>query len=516
MFNKYDLELFEQKGIALEIIEKQLRFFKKGFPFMDIKRASTVGDGIIRLDDNAAKQFAAQYESKIENLQICKFVPASGAASRMFKHLYEFISSYTGLQSERELLFNEQGFNTVGNFLIHIHKFAFYDDLNARMFATRGIDIDTAKDKADYVHIVSLLLNEDGLNYGNLPKGLLKFHKYPDCVRTPLEEHLVEGANYGCDADRIVQLHFTVSPEHRVGFIQHFVEVKEKYEKQFNLKFEMQFSEQQPNTDTIAVDIYNQPFRNHDKSLAFRPGGHGALIENLNSIDADIIFIKNIDNVVPCPLKPTTFLYKKALAGVLLHYQAQIFSYLEKTETGCDTDLIHEINTFLYKDLCTKLPETFSSETKEEKLAILRKKLNRPIRVCGMVPNEGEPGGGPFWATNNDGSMSLQVVETSQIDLTNPEKLDIVRLSTHFNPVDLVCGVRDYKGKKFNLPDFIDENTGFISLKSKDGVDLKALELPGLWNGSMSDWNTIFVEVPLVTFNPVKTVNDLLRPQHQV
>ena len=362
--------------------------------------------------------------------------------------------------------------------------------------------------------MVSALLETAGLNYGALPKGLLKFHKYPEGPRTPMEEHLAEGALYAAGKSGKVNVHFTVSTEHRELFKKLVTEKVDDFAKRYGVNYYITFSEQKPSTDTIAADMDNQPFRDNGK-LLFRPGGHGALIENLNDLDADIIFIKNIDNVVPDRLKADTVTYKKLIAGVLVTLQKQVFEYLTLLDSGKYThDQIMEMLQFLQKKLFCKNPET--KDLEDSVLAIyLKNKFNRPMRVCGMVKNVGEPGGGPFLAYNSDGTISLQILESSQIDMDDLEKKEMFEKGTHFNPVDIVCAVRDYKGHKFDLVKYVDKATGFISYKSKNGKDLKALELPGLWNGAMSDWNTVFVEVPLSTFNPVKTVNDLLREQHQ-
>ena len=358
------------------------------------------------------------------------------------------------------------------------------------------------------------MLEGAGLNYGALPKGLLKFHRYANGVRTPLEEHLVEGALYAAGKTGQVNVHFTVSTEHKALFSQLVEEKVAEYAKKYGVSFNVSFSEQKPSTDTLAADMENKPFRDNGK-LVFRPGGHGALIENLNDLDADIVFIKNIDNVVPDRLKGDTVTYKKLLAGVLVTLQQQAFQYLKLLDGGhYSHDQLETIIRFVQQQLrCRK--EDIKDLEDADLVIYLRKKLNRPMRVCGMVKNVGEPGGGPFLAYNPDGTVSLQILESSQIDMKDPEKKAMFEQGTHFNPVDLVCAIRDYKGNKFNLLDYVDKATGFISYKSKNGKDLKALELPGLWNGSMSDWSTVFVEVPLSTFNPVKTVNDLLREQHQ-
>ena len=378
-----------------------------------------------------------------------------------------------------------------------------------------GQQINALLSEHNYKAVVSNLLESAGLNYGALPKGLLKFHRYADGVRTPLEEHLVEGALYAAGKTGEVNVHFTVSTEHRALFEKLVAAKAAEYEAKYGTTYHISFSEQKPSTDTVAADMENKPFRDKDGKLLFRPGGHGALIENLNDLDADIVFIKNIDNVVPDRLKADTVTYKKLLAGVLVTLQKQAFEYLELLDGGhYSHEQLETIIRFVQQQL--RCRRTDLKELEDADLVIyLRKKLNRPMRVCGMVKNVGEPGGGPFLAYNPDGTISLQILESSQIDMNDPEKKAMFEKGTHFNPVDLVCAVRDYKGNKFDLLKHVDKATGFISYKSKNGKDLKALELPGLWNGSMSDWNTVFVEVPLSTFNPVKTVNDLLREQHQ-
>ena len=366
----------------------------------------------------------------------------------------------------------------------------------------------------DFEKILNYLLTENGLNYGNLPKGLLKFHKYKTGERTPSEEHLAEGAMYAKTGNNVF-IHFTVSPEHQALFEKHIEEIKVDYENRFEIKIHIKFSIQKPSTDTIAVDLHNQPFRNEDGTILFRPGGHGALIENLNDIDADIIFVKNIDNVVPDRLKAETVKYKKALGGLLKEKQTQIFNFTEKLQNDTSEETINIVKTFAENELYITLDNTFETKTNSEKARYLISKLNRPLRVCGMVKNEGEPGGGPFFVKKESGSVSLQIVESAQIDTENTEKAKIVKEATHFNPVDLVLAVKDFKGNKFDLKKYIDPKTGFISQKSKNGKELKALELPGLWNGAMANWNTLFVEVPISTFNPVKVINDLLRDTHQ-
>jgi len=505
MLNEKDLEQLKKRGISEAQIEEQLKCFENGFPYLELQAAASLEKGIMAIDSELATVYATTWEQYLEeDNSILKFVPASGAASRMFKDLFEFIDAEYNVPTS--------GFEK--DFFAHIQYFAFYADLNAACQKSLGKDIKALMTEGNYKGIVSLLLNSDGLNYGNLPKGLLKFHNYTDGARTPMEEHLVEGALYAANKSGDVKVHFTVSSEHRALFESLLASKKGDYEQTFEVKYDISFSEQKTSTDTVAADSENQPFRDKGE-LLFRPGGHGALIENLNDIDADVIFVKNIDNVVPDNVKEATILYKKVLAGVLVSIQIKAHEYLNLLDSGkYSQDELIDIVYFLQNELCTKNPAL--KELEDSELALyLKHKLNRPIRVCGMVRNVGEPGGGPFIAKNNDGTWSLQILESSQIDMKDSAKVEMLKNSTHFNPVDLVCAVKDYKGNKFDLTKYVDKKTGFISLKSKSGKELKALELPGLWNGAMSDWNTIFVEVPIETFNPVKTVNDLLRKEHQ-
>ena len=507
MLTNEDKLFLQSKGISEEKVEAQLQSFKTGFPFLKLYAAASVDNkGILAPTDEEKKCYLKKWDEYLEGQgKVLKFVPASGAASRMFKNVFEF------LDGESDTPDND----FMKKFFAEIHNFAFYADLNAACKECYGKDIDTLVAEGEYKKVVAALLKDAGLNYGKLPKGLLKFHQYGDTSRTPLEEHLVEGALYAKGKEGKVNVHFTVSPEHRQLFQALAIEKSKDYAGEFGVEYNISFSEQKASTDTIAVDMNNEPFRQDDGKPLFRPGGHGALIENLNDLDADVIFIKNIDNVVPDRLKGDTVEYKKLIAGVLVNLQEKVFGYLKLLDSGTYTHAqLQEMILFLQHDLACRNPELKNLEDSE--LAIyLKKKFNRPIRVCGMVKNVGEPGGGPFLAYNPDGTISLQILESSQIDKDNAEYLNMFKNGTHFNPVDLVCAVKNYKGEKFDLTKYVDKNTGFISYKSKNGKDLKALELPGLWNGAMSDWNTVFVEVPLATFNPVKTVNDLLRPQHQ-
>ncbi|MBO7118537.1 MAG: DUF4301 family protein [Bacteroidales bacterium] len=463
-----------------EKIQKEIERFKVGFPWMDIVAPATPGKGIAVLD--AAKQEEAiSYAAKAKADGRCKFVPASGAASRMFKDIF------AGLNEPND---------AVRTLAANIQRFAFYDPA-----------LFEGKNPAEVV------LGDDGLGYGSKPKGVIRFHRYPDGeCRTAFAEHLVEGQDYMREPDGQVHLTVTISPEHRPLFEAALAEVKDAYEKRYGVKYDVRFTYQDPATDTVAVDNDNKPFLKDDGSMLFRPAGHGALIYNLNDVAEELVSIKNIDNVAHESLLPLTARYKRVLMGCCLKLRDTIFALLEQFDKGATPELCDKAEAFLRDELCVELP---ACKDQAERASLIRAKLNRPVRVCGMVKNLGEPGGGPFIIRGKDGSTSLQILESVQIDKNNPEACAALAAATHFNPVDLVCCLKDYKGRKFNLLDYVDQDAGFISSKSFQGRELKALELPGLWNGAMSDWNTAFVEVPVETFNPVKVVLDLLRPAHQ-
>lgn len=514
IFTAKDISQIANRGSDLQTVEQQIEKFIKGFPFSNLQKAATIGDGVLKLDEKELDALKAFYNRKAQLKKVLKFVPASGAASRMFQILFNFLEeSQDGKKSLDELL-ADKSFNSVSNFLSNITKFAFFNSLEDAL-SKDGMSIENTLEKKKYAAIIDYLLNENGLDYGLLPKGLLEFHRYYDVSRLAMEEHLVEGAFYSRSENDRALLHFTVSPEHMEKFKIQLKQVQNIYEKKFGISYDVNFSTQKESTDTIAVDMDNKPFREKDGSLLFRPGGHGALIENLNELDAEIIFIKNIDNIVPDRLKEPTILYKKALGGLLLKLQESTFKYLNELEKMNENGPLDPIIEFARESLNINLPANFNKKTFDDQKEFLFNHLNRPIRVCGMVKNEGEPGGGPFWVKNTKGETSLQIVESSQVDADNADQLNIMKSATHFNPVDLVCSIKNYKNEKFDLHKYVDPETGFISVKSKDGKKLKAQELPGLWNGAMANWITVFVEVPIVTFNPVKTVNDLLREQHQ-
>ena len=499
MLTQQDLKQLAQKGISEQQIETQLGQFKTGFPFLKLEAAAAIGRGIVAPAKDEGKKFVEAWQRyKAAGKRVVKFVPASGAASRMFKDVFAFVDAD---YDKPTTPFEEKYFDNIA-------KFAFYDELDAVCQKNEGKGIKALKAEGNYKAVAANMLKAEGLNYGQLPKGLLLFHNYPEGPRTPMEEHLVEGALYAASNGE-ANVHFTVSHEHMELFKAKVAQKVDYFAQKFGIHYDITFSEQKPSTDTVAANPDGTPFRNSDGSLLFRPGGHGALIENLNEIDADVIFVKNIDNVVPDRLKTDTVIWKQIIAGVLVTLQQKAFEYLRILDEGATEAQLAEMAKFVREQLCT------DPKGQKEDADYLRRKLNRPMRVCGVVKNVGEPGGGPFLTYNQDGTVSLQILESSQIDKSNKEYMDMFTQGTHFNPVDLVCAVKDYKGQPFNLPDYVDVTTGFISQKSKSGKELQALELPGLWNGAMSNWSTVFVEVPLSTFNPVKTVNDLLRNQHQ-
>jgi len=515
MLQQDDLNQIKKKGITLKTLENQLNHFRLGFPFIRLLRPAIQSDGIITFSEEKKNELIRFFEELAPSLRVIKFVPASGAASRMFKNLFEFRESLMTGKGIPESYFSDTGFNSVYTFFQNIHRFAFYHDLQDSL-EKEGKTIEMSLAEKEFAPILDHLLNGVGLNYSALPKALLAFHNYEDGPRAAMEEHLVEAAHYTMDRNGVSKIHFTVSPEHIWKFDEKIAAVREKYETRFRTRLDIHHSIQKSSTDTIAVDEDNLPFRNPDGTLLFRPAGHGALLANLNEQDVDVLFIKNIDNIVPDRLKAPTIENKKLIGGYLLHIRQRIFDFLKMVESGNATgEKIREMASFAASRNLVSLSAKFEHQAEETQCSILARELNRPIRVCGMVRNEGEPGGGPFWVTDPNGKPSLQIVESSQVNMNDEGQTAIFRASTHFNPVDLVCCTIDYKGNPFDLQDFVDESTGYISLKSSGGRTLKAQELPGLWNGSMAGWITLFVEVPLITFNPVKTINDLLRDVHQ-
>jgi len=494
LFSTQDIDFITQRGSDWHKVVQQFNFFSKGFDKAQLIAPATIDSGIIFFDDELIDELNSDYEFLTKNKKVVKFVPASGAASRMFKDLFALLEDDHDIQKEV----------AGARFLQQLPQYPFYEALEKGL-KQKGLLLSEAIENNKYQLVISYLLQDNGLNYGTLPKGLIPFYRYEEGCRTAIEEHLVEAALYARNLDGICRINFTVSPQFQTLFQQFIQQILPHYEARYNVHYEICYSLQLPETDTLAATENNKPFRDNNGHLLFRPGGHGALIYNLNDLDADVVFIKNIDNVIYEPLLTDTILYKKALAAYLLQLQYRTFSYLQQLETNHnDPMLLMEIADFAENELMIHMED---QQLDANKLVI---QLNRPIRVCGMVKNEGKAGGGPFWILDRNKQVSLQIVETSQIDIQNAEQQKILESSTHFNPVDMVCGLKNYKGEKFDLQHFIDPCTGFISSKSYEGRILKAMELPGLWNGAMAQWITVFVEVPSSTFHPVKTVFDLL------
>ena len=504
------LQILDSK-IPLTQIEKQLSIYKNGVAKANLNRPAVINDGILKLNEEEFQHFSKLFDTKKDNFKLKKFIPASGAASRMFKFLNEFLNEFDIENETINAYINRKNAIELIVFLAGMEKFPFFKAIDNELLEEFPDFKSWNKDRQNY-YFIKWLLDENHFDFSNKPKGVLPFHQYQNDIATPIEEHLHESVLYSC-ANGISNLHFTVSETHKLQFENTLENVKRKIEDASEIKINISFSHQQKYTDSIAVGFDNKPCRNHNGELVFRPGGHGALIENLNSLDADIVFIKNIDNVIQNDAETIAF-YKKSLAGILIELQEKVNFYLLKIDSIPENEIAPLVN-FVEQQLNIKVNLDFSKYTLENKISNLKEILNRPIRVCGMVKNECEPGGGPFWVTDWKGNTTLQIVESAQIDFSNEKQALIASKATHFNPVDLVCGLKDYKGSKFDFRNFIDYNSGFIVEKNKFGKPIKGYELPGLWNGAMANWITIFVEVPLFTFNPVKTVNDLLKPAHQ-
>ena len=519
MFGTADLQQLEDLGIPVAEVRRQIGIFAQPPPCIELDRCCRLGDGIRVVEGADLKAGREHYEEAARRGRLLKFVPASGAASRMFHSLLSMGNACDRVNRarvERQATLGNQEARELLVFMDGFERFAFCDSLSGAM-AADGLDAAALVAQGEFSQILEYLLMPCGLDYAALAKGLLLFHRYPAGNRTALEEHLVEAAAYGRRADGVARLHLTVSSEHREAFSSLLERVRPVYEQRYDVRFEVDFSVQKRVTDTLAVDLENRPFRTADGRLLFRPGGHGALIENLNDLQGDIVFLQNVDNVQPDHLRGEVLEWKKVLTGHLVMIQQAVFKHLRtlSTKGALDQHALEEARRFAAQELCVELPAELHAASSSEQQAFLGRKLDRPIRVCGIVPNTGEPGGGPFWVRGADGAQTLQIVEGAQVDPASREQQAMYASSTHFNPVVMVCGVRNWQDRCFDLRRFVDPQAVFISRKSKDGRELKALERPGLWNGAMADWNTIFVEVPNITFTPVKTVNDLLRPEHQ-
>ncbi|MBU2928044.1 DUF4301 family protein [Winogradskyella psychrotolerans] len=515
-FTENDIIQIESNDLTLAKVKSQIEIFETGIPFTNISDAATLNNGIMPLNDSSIEEYVSIFETKKDDKSLLKFVPASGAATRMFKFLFKFVSEYNPDEQSLNSYINKSNLKELSLFMVGLEKLPFYNQI-LELLESNGIDYENLSNPEKVWHFAKAMLDENQLNFGNQPKGLLPFHNYKNNhIATAFEEHLYESALYA-SSNGIAKLHFTISEIYENKFTKEFKNIQNQVEEHTGVAFDISFSYQQQSTDTIAVTLENKPFRESNGSLLFRPSGHGALLKNLNALEADIIFVKNIDNVVVYKYKEDVAKYKKVLAGILIELQTKAFEYLYQLDSKQDIEgTLIAVEQFLTNHLSIKISDEYKKYTDHYKIDYLQEKLNRPIRVCGMVKNEGEPGGGPFWVKDHKSNQSLQIVESAQINLEDPQQADILKNATHFNPVDLVCGVKNYKGEKFDLENYVDHNAAFITEKTKNGKDLKALELPGLWNGSMANWNTIFVEVPIITFNPVKTVNDLLKSPHQI
>ena len=483
-----DQNQLENLGISLSQYERQLKQIKEGIPFVHLSRPATLNDGIIYIED--LDKYLEIFTQKASQYKLQKFVPASGAASRMFKSLYSFLDNFEPSDSFEEYA---EKHPSVKQFFEHFDRFSFAADLK------NAIGLNGLISNQNLIALVSTMLNEPPFEFGNKPKALLPFHK-EEQPYTPLFIHLIEALDYAKGS-----VHFTVSEDH----LDAIYEEVERLKKLFHSKVEVTYSFQKKYTDTPALHTDFTPVRTVAGDLLFRPGGHGALIENLSKLSADFVFIKNIDNICVRRDWAEHHKFKRVLAGLAFEVQEQIHSFQKEVCEFPETADLAKIESFL--------SATFGyepSSVRKDPLFDLKNALFRPLRVCAMVRNEGEPGGGPFWVNTSDGER-LQIVESAQIDKETPEQNAILQNATHFNPVDIVCGLTDYGGERYQLKDFVDDKQGFIAHKTYEGNEILALELPGLWNGAMAFWNTLFVEVSSMTFNPVKTVNDLLRESHQ-
>ncbi|TYA70096.1 DUF4301 family protein [Seonamhaeicola marinus] len=515
MFTEKDIQQIHSKGITFDQVTSQVERLKNGMSYSKLLAAATIDKGIEKFSETEIKNYVEFYEGKQDDLSILKFVPASGAATRMFKFLFQFLSAFNPDKETIEEFVEKPSSDLVKSFFDNLEGFPFYQEVIDKLKEIQP-DYNELSESEKSVAFVKAMLSEDGLNYSFFPKGLLPFHKYENGFVSAFTEHLLESTIYA-SSNKTANLHFTVSEKHHDYFKSEFDKASKGLSEETGVTFNVSYSYQKEETETVALQSDNKVYRKEDGTILFRPAGHGALLENLDDLDNDLIFIKNIDNITVADKNIDISKYKKLLAGVLLDVQEKVFTYLHKLdENNCDEEDFKLIVLFLIHRLNVVVPTDFEGFSNEEKKVYLKEKLNRPIRICGMVKNEGQPGGGPFWVKDDKGNISLQIVEFAQINFGNKDQQDIVYKATHFNPTDLVCAVRNYKGEKFNLKDFVDYEAAFITMKTQNGTDIKALELPGLWNGSMADWITLFVEVPLETFNPVKTVNDLLKPAHQV
>lgn len=515
LFHAGDLEAFRARGIAGEEAERQLVLLREPPPAMRLERPCAVGDGIETIDHGEVVRLSDLHEQAARQGRCAKFVPASGAATRMFQSLLtvwgwgddvgrdrtEAAAAAGSVDAERTL-----------HFLDRLEAFPFAEELRA-VLAFRGYDLDNLLLGGAVSDILDALLGREGLGYAELPKGLVKFHRSAQDGRTAFEEHLLEAAAYVRDVEGRARVHFTVAAEARAAFEEALERARPAIEKGLGVRLEVSFSIQSPATDTLALDGDGAPLRDARGALLFRPAGHGALLGNLAALLGDVVLVKNIDNVVPDTRKAPTIRWKRVLGGLVVERQREIFLRVARLRSpGIEPWALEEAATFAKARIGWSVPPGLDRDA--VRLALLDR-LDRPVRVCGVVRNEGEPGGGPFWVRHADGSATRQIVESAQIDPGDEAQREIFRAASHFNPVDLACGMLDAEGKSFDLERFVDPSASIVTRKAVDGREVSVLERPGLWNGAMAGWITFFVEVPSETFAPVKTVLDLLRPEHQ-
>jgi hypothetical protein len=506
MFSEENLIFLKEKKINLEVLLQHRNYLMEENFYVNLLKPATINDGILKLSNLEITHYKEIFKNKKDEFKITKFVPASGAASRMFQFLLTFLNEYNFENESINAYINRKKDNLLLSFIIGIEKFPFYDTIN-NMLKNEKIE-----NEDQYLYnFITILLSEKHLDFSNKPKGIIPFHKINNNFSTPIEKHLEETMLYAFSNNK-ANIHFTISKEHEPEFKKITLDYLKNNKLENNINFS--FSYQDSQTDTIAWSKKHIPLQNNKNQLITRPAGHGALLHNLNNLDADLVFIKNIDNVLHHTSQEMID-YKKVLAGILFEIQTEIFNFLNQLENNFSQKHQNEIKSFIENRLNENIDEDFQFFTEENKIIYLQKTLNKPIRVCGMVKNEGEPGGGPYWIIDNKGKKSLQIIEANQINLNSEKQKKISENATHFNPVDLVCSLKNYQNKPFNLFEFVDNSAGFMVKKSKNSIPFLAYELPGLWNGSMAKWHTIFVEVPITTFNPVKTVVDLLKPAHQ-
>lgn len=513
-FTDNDIEQIQNHDLTLEQVREQIETIKRGMSFTNLTEAASIGNGILRFDSNEQNHYIQVFEDKRNSLSLIKFVPASGAATRMFKFLFKFLADFNVSRDTINGYINKNKGSGLAVFFAGLEKLPFFEEVVHKVHKVVPNFNELSYDEKR-VEFIKTMLDKDRLNYSDFPKGLLPFHRYKYHIATAFEEHLYEASLYA-SSNKVANVHFTISPKHNKAFDKEFKYIEEDVEENTQAAFNISFSNQRKSTDTIALTLNNEPYRNSNGQLLFRASGHGALLDNLNGLDHDLIFIKNIDNVIVSKHHKELAKYKKILAGVLIEAQQDVFEFLHVLDNkDVKDETCNLIAKFLRDRFNLIIIDKFQKFTVNQKIDYLKDKLNRPIRVGGIVKNEKEPGGGPFWVKDKDGNASIQVVEFAQIDFSSEDQKQIVRNATHFNPTDFVCGIKNYRGELFDLKEYVDVNANFVTNKSILDQEIKVLERPGLWNGSMAHWNSIFIEVPLMTFNPVKTVNDLLKSPHQ-